>query len=82
MRRRTLVNRPLPPTLLIYGARDFVVEPRFGRMLHERLRATGTPSVLLEIPWAGHAFDAVPSGLGGQMSLYYIERFLAWAMAN
>ena len=35
----TYVNRKLPPTLLIYGARDHVVEARFGRMLHERLQS-------------------------------------------
>jgi acetyl esterase/lipase len=74
------VTRPLPPTLLIYGTRDHVVEPRFGRMLHEQLLATKTPSVLLEIPWADHAFDAVPSGVSAQVALYYTERFLAWAL--
>lgn len=74
------VTRRLPPSLLIYGGRDHVVEARFGRMLHERLLATGTPSALLEIPWAEHAFDAVPNGLGAQIALYYTERFLAWAL--
>ena len=76
------VNRKLPPTLLVYGARDHVVEARFGEMLHERLQSTGTPSVLIEIPWAEHAFDAIPSGLSGQLALYYTERFLAWAFAH
>jgi acetyl esterase/lipase len=72
-------TRSLPPTLLIYGARDHVVEARFGRALHERLLATGTPSVYLEIPWAEHAFDVdvLRSGLSSQIALYYTERFLA-----
>ena len=76
------VTRPLPPTLLIYGARDHVVEARFGRALHERLLATGTPSVFLEIPWAEHAFDVdfLRSGLSSQIALYYTERFLAWSL--
>ena len=76
------VNRKLPPTLLIYGSRDHVVEARFGEMLLARLQPTGTPSVLLEIPWAEHAFDTIPSGLSGQLALYYTERFLAWAFAR
>lgn len=76
----TYVTRPLPPTLLIYGSRDHVVLPRFGRLLDERLRATGTTSILLEIPWAEHAFDLLPNGLSGQISLYYTERFLNWAL--
>ncbi len=35
-------TRTLPPTLSIYGARDHIVEPRFGRMLDAPLRAAGT----------------------------------------
>ncbi len=75
------VSRSLPPTLSIYGMRDYVVEPRFGGLLHASLRATGSTSVLLQIPWAGHAFDAVPHGPGAQLALYHTERFLAWALA-
>jgi acetyl esterase/lipase len=76
----TYVTRRLPPTLLVYGGHDHVVEARFGRLLHERLLATGTSSVFLEIPWAEHGFDAVPGGPSAQVSLYYTERFLAWAL--
>ncbi|HYW06430.1 MAG TPA: alpha/beta hydrolase [Longimicrobium sp.] len=73
-------TRPLPPTLLVYGGRDHIVEPRFGANLHQRLRATGTVSALLVIPWSEHAFDAVPNGLGGQLAAFHVERFLAWAL--
>lgn len=76
----THVSNRAPPTLLIYGGRDHIVEPRFGRMLHEGLQASGAKSVLLEIPWAEHAFDRVPYGPSGQLSLYYAERFLAWGL--
>lgn len=78
----TYVNRQLPPTLLLYGSRDHVVEARFGRMLSERLRSAGTTCVSLEIPWAEHAFDVIPSGLSSQIALYYVERFLAWALTR
>jgi acetyl esterase/lipase len=76
----TYATRRVPPSLLLYGARDHVVAPRFGRELDGRLREAGARSVLLEIPWAEHAFDAVPNGLSGQIALYYTERFLAWAL--
>jgi acetyl esterase/lipase len=76
----TYVTSRVPPTLLLYGARDHIVAPRFGRALHDRLRAAGATSVLLEFPWAEHAFDALPNGLSGQIALYYTERFLAWAL--
>jgi acetyl esterase/lipase len=72
----------LPPTLSVYGGRDHVVLPRYGRQLHERLTAAGATSVLLEIPWAEHAFDALPSGPSAQLALYYTERFLAWALIS
>ena len=70
----------LPPSLLIYGSRDHVVLSRFGAMLDDRLRAAGATSVFLEIPWAEHAFDIIPNGPSGQLSLYYTEQFLAWAL--
>ena len=36
----------------------------------------------LEIPWAGHGFDAVFNGVSSQLALYHTERFLAWAIAR
>lgn len=76
----TYARTRVPPTLLVYGARDHIVEARFGRELNDRLHANGATSVLLEIPWAEHAFDALPNGLSGQIALYYTERFFAWAL--
>lgn len=78
----TYAGRPQPPTLLVYGARDHVVEARFGAMLYRRLRAHGTTAVFLEIPWAEHAFDIVSGGPGAQLALYHTERFLAWALGT
>lgn len=74
----TLVTRRMPPTLLIYGGRDHIVEPRFGALLAGRLRAENTTVVHVEIPWAEHAFDAVPYGPSSQLARYVAERFLAW----
>ena len=73
----TLVSATAPPTLLIYGTRDHIVEARFARQLDAQLRSAGVPSVLLELPWAEHAFDALPDGLSAQVALFYTERFLA-----
>lgn len=71
------VSDKSPRTLLIYGGHDHIVQPRYGRNLHEALRQVGATSTLIEIPWADHAFDAIPGGLSGQLSLHYTERFLA-----
>lgn len=74
------VRPNLPPTLLVYGGRDHIVQSKFGRYLSEQLQASGNIATFLEIPWAEHAFDALPSGISNQLAMYYTERFLAWTM--
>jgi acetyl esterase/lipase len=76
----TWVSKSVAPTLSIYGARDHIVDARYGRMLDAALRTAGTTSVLLELPWSEHSFDAVPNGMGRRISLHYTERFIAWAI--
>ena len=76
----TWVSPTSAPTLSIYGARDHIVEARFGRMLDAAFKNAGATSVLLELPWSEHSFDAVPSGLGRTIALHYTERFIRWAV--
>jgi acetyl esterase/lipase len=76
----TWVSKLSAPTLSIYGSRDHIVEARFGRMLDAALKRAGATSVLLELPWSEHSFDAVPNGMGRQIALRYTERFIAWAV--
>ncbi len=76
----TWVSRASAPTLSFYGARDHIVEARFGRTLDAALKKAGATSVFLELPWSEHAFDAVPNGLGRHLSLRYTEQFISWAM--
>ena len=78
----TYVSRSATPTLSLYGSRDHIVEARYGRTLDAALRKAGATSVLLELPWSEHAFDAVPGGMGRRISLHYTERFVAWAVAR
>ena len=73
----TYVKENLPPSLLVYASRDHLVQAKFGRNLYDKLKATKNPAILLEIPWAEHAFDAVFFGVSNQLALYYTERFLA-----
>ena len=76
----TYASGRVPPTLHLYGHHDHVVEARFGRQIDRALKKSGNMSVLLELPWSEHAFDIVPNGLGGQVALYYTERFISWAL--
>ena len=73
----TYLTPQSPPTLLVYGRRDHIVEVRFARRLEARLHEVGVPAVLIEIPWAEHAFDVLSDGVSAQVALFYTERFLA-----
>jgi acetyl esterase/lipase len=72
-----LVDRQLPPTLLIYGGQDHIVEASYGKKLADKLQKSGTTTVFVEIPWANHAFDTIFNGPSNQLALYYTERFLS-----
>ncbi len=72
----------IPPVFLVTGKRDRVVDPRQSRQLYEKLQEFDIPSVLLELPWANHAFDFAINGPGGQISLKYLSQFLAWVLGK
>ncbi|OCQ92159.1 esterase [Oscillatoriales cyanobacterium USR001] len=76
------VKPKLPASLLVYAGRDRVVQPKFGRGMYQKLQSTGNRAILLEIPWAEHAFDAVFNGVSNQLALYYTERFLAYFLLS
>jgi acetyl esterase/lipase len=78
----TYATRPLPPTLLIYGRRDHIVQAKYGKQLYQTLQAVNSQAVYIEIPWADHAFDALFNGVSNQLALYHTERFIAWALAQ
>ena len=73
----TYITHKQPPSLLVYGGRDNLVEAKYGAMLRDSLAATGTTVAFLEIPWANHAFDEVLNGPSDQLAMYHTERFLA-----
>jgi acetyl esterase/lipase len=75
-------DRPARPTLLVHGARDAVVPAEQSRRLAETLEASGNAVAYVELPWSGHDFDQVFSGLGNQLFLYELDRFLAWAVTQ
>lgn len=70
------VRAGLPTTLLLFGGRDHVVKPEFNRMAARALRAARVPVVSVELPWAEHAFDLAPTGLGGQLAFNVMSDFL------
>jgi len=71
------IRRSLPISLFIYAGRDHLVRTEFARTFAQQLQAADNQVVYLEVPWAEHAFDALFHGLGSQLTLYHLERFLA-----
>jgi len=71
------VRPGLVPTLMIHGARDHIVKQSFPIELFKALEANGDQAELVTIPWAEHAFDLIYFGLGNQVCLPYVDRFLA-----
>ena len=74
------VNATTPPTLLIHGNLDPMVWPEQSERLAARLKENGRPYFHLYLPWATHGCDVNLSGPSGQLSLYAIDRFLAYAL--
>ena len=73
----TLVNEWSPPCLILHGEQDKMVPFSEGLALKNQLATYGIPSIFLTFPFQGHAFDYSFNSPGGQVSLYYMERFLA-----
>lgn len=71
------VSPESPPTLILHGTRDELVDAYHGEQLARRLKGAGVAHLFVELPWATHGFDYVPHGPGGQISRYAIDRFLA-----
>ncbi|HEV7990181.1 MAG TPA: alpha/beta hydrolase [Gemmatimonadaceae bacterium] len=70
------VRPALPPTLLLFGARDHLVKPEFNREAASALWAASDRVVSIELPWSEHGFDLVPGGLGERIAYAATVRFL------
>lgn len=65
------------PTLLLHGRPDVLVSYQHTVHMREKLGPLGVKHFEVDLPWAAHGFDYVFRGPGSQVSLYFIERFLA-----
>lgn len=66
-----------PPTLLLHGRPDVLVTFHHVEHMREKLASVGVRRFEVDLPWAPHGYDYVFRGPGSQISLYFIERFLA-----
>ena len=67
-----------PAILTLHGTLDNLV-PYWeqGYYFHSESKAQNLTSILVSVPFAGHAFDFMSNSYSGQMSTYFVERFLA-----
>jgi acetyl esterase len=56
------ISKQTPPTLLIHGDADSVVDLRQSRVFHERMVELGNSSTLVILPGADHAFGIAQYG--------------------
>ncbi len=67
----------VPPIMIVHGSKDGLADYDIQGVGFYRLaNSLGYRCILITIPWAGHGFDYNFYGYGGQISTYYIERFM------
>ena len=66
-----------PPIIIVHGSKDGLADYSQGLAFYQYATGLGKKCLFITIPWAGHAFDFLFQSYGGQISTYYIERFVA-----
>ena len=72
-----LADSSAPPCLILHGQVDKMAPYIEAEQLYDKLQAVTNHTIFLTFPFQGHAFDYVFNSPGGQVSMYYMERFLA-----
>jgi acetyl esterase/lipase len=75
----TYVCEDCPPTLLLQGTHDLLVNYQDVERLNRELRRVKAPVIYIPFPGCNHAFESVLPRLSpsAQTAAYYTERFLA-----
>lgn len=66
-----------PPIMIVHGSKDGLADYSQSVSFYRYATGLGKKCIFITIPWAGHAFDFIFQSYGGQISTYYIERFVA-----
>jgi len=73
----TYVTPSSPPLLTIHGTWDVIVPLRLSEYLHSVFDDLGVPNLLQKMPTSDHVLELGYNSLGGQPSIYAMERFVA-----
>ena len=73
------VSADCPPTLLLQGTHDLLVDYRQVERLYQLLRQANAPVIYIPFPNCGHTFESILPRISppAQTAAYYMERFLA-----
>ena len=66
-----------PPLLTIHGTWDIIVPLRLSEYLHSVFDDLEVPNLLIKMPTSDHVLELGYNSLGGQPSIYAMERFVA-----
>jgi len=72
----------VPPMMILQGEKDGVVNYPANLEFQKYAKGLGKTCIFITIPWGGHAFDINFQTYGGQISTYYIERFMALVLGG
>lgn len=73
---KNYVHAAGPPTLVMHGTVDGMVQVGESRELVAAMTRAGQPHAYLEVPFGQHGFDAVPGTAGNQLAYYFAPRFI------
>jgi len=75
----THIHSDTPPTLLIQGDKDLLVDVETTNTHYKKLVAAGVPAINIVFPWTDHIFDLILPQINpaAQSALYDVDRFLA-----
>ena len=80
----TYVSAAWPPTLLLQGTHDALVDHQEVERLYWLLKEAGAPVLYVPLPNCGHTFECILPRISppAQTAAYYMERFLALISVN
>jgi acetyl esterase/lipase len=80
----THIQPDSPPTLLIQGDKDLLIDLNTTRALYTKLVKSGVPAINIVFPWTDHIFDLVLPQVSppAQSALYDVDRFLALLLSK
>jgi len=75
----THVHTGSPPTILLQGDKDLLVDIETINTHYKKLVESGVPTVYIVFPWTDHIFDLILPQINpaAQSALYDVDRFLA-----